>query len=257
MMRNRTPTRRQSPGHAAACLALWLWCPFALGDDAGLLARLGDPDFAVREAATAELLAGTALTDDRLTALLRAATTPEQRHRLMEVALHHTLSTIRRQEFPRGRAASLGVSHDAVGPDPARGRAGGAARVVLTFPGFPGHDCLRNGDLITAIDGKPFPPDTSREQFAGRIRAYPAGTRVELTIERDGRAFTRTVELATREALEAMYSDVTIGLSFRYAQLWADARREYERGLPTLPTLAADHAPEADKTDEDDTPADG
>ena len=67
------------------------------------------------------------------------------------------------------------------------------AMVVEVLEGGPADDTeLRSDDVITAIDGKSV---DGPGPLSATVREYPAGSEVELTVERDGEEFTETVTL--------------------------------------------------------------
>ncbi len=231
-------------------LLLWvglLCCAVAAagGGTSAVLKQLDDEAFEVRERATEALLSDESLTEAQLLELMRGATTAEQRHRLLAVARHHTLRRARLADFPEDEAASLGISHDAISRHNDPSRQAGAVRVVLPLPGFPGYNHLRAGDLIVALDGKPFPADLSREFFAATIRGMKPGQQVTMKVQRGDREFDAKVTLASAKALEAMYSQTSIELTFRYATIWREARERYIGVMGDIPTLSPADAEEA------------
>jgi len=212
---------------------------FAQSPPDDILPRLNDRSYEVREQALGELLADDSIDEEAIAALLRQSQTAEQRHRLIAAAKHHVLRAAREADFGKGEHASLGISHDAVNLVDPDGNKAGAVYVILTLPGFSGHAVLRSGDLITAIDGKPFPPDLSRDRFAAIIRSHEAGTRITMTVRRGEAEVAVTATLASGKALEAMYDGATVEPTFRYAELWRAARARLEADLPPVPVLGA------------------
>ncbi|MDQ4142537.1 MAG: CBS domain-containing protein [Actinomycetota bacterium] len=61
---------------------------------------------------------------------------------------------------------------------------GTGARVLAVLPGSPAAGVLREGDVITSVNGTPV---TLAPELANLIRRQPQGTRFELTLERGGR----------------------------------------------------------------------
>ncbi len=209
---------------------------------ADILARLNDPAYDVREDALSELLADEAMDEEKITALLQRSDTAEQRHRLLAAARHHVLRAARQTDFGQGENASLGVSHDAVNRVDPAGNPTGAVQIILTLPGFPGHAVLRSGDLITAIDGKPFPPNLSRDRFAAIIRGYAPGDTITLSVQRGERELELKATLASAQALEAIYDVASVEPTFRYAELWRAARARLEADLPPATVLGETEA---------------
>jgi len=93
----------------------------------------------------------------------------------------------RYQEVTESRFSGVGLS--VVGVDE-------GLRITRVYDGSPAKRAgLKPGDLITAVEGKPLrgvPEDTAVARVKG-----PAGSRVRLTVERDGKPFERTVTRAT------------------------------------------------------------
>lgn len=67
--------------------------------------------------------------------------------------------------------------------------------VGQTVPGTPAARVLRAGDIITSLDGKPVPDDTA---LTNLIRSHPAGTTLNMTIERGGK--TEQVQVTSMQA---------------------------------------------------------
>jgi len=107
------------------------------------------------------------------------------------------------QLITRGRISRghLGVAAQEVTPAIARGLGLSLERGILvadvTPDGPAARAGLRRGDVITAVDGKPL-DDVGH--FRNLIAATPPGTRVRLTLVRDGRE--QTLEVALAEAPE-------------------------------------------------------
>ena len=104
-----------------------------------VLEELGSNDYQVRQAASRRLLADPNLTVQDIAALWPAATTAEQRHRLIALARHHLLRSIVQGQFAGPPAAAIGVTHKPVNPNQMPELDRPAVRVVQTLPGFPGH----------------------------------------------------------------------------------------------------------------------
>lgn len=176
----------------------------------GVLERLGSGDPVVRQQATEQLLTDTQLDMQALAKLYAQAGLPEQRHRLLAVAHHHTIRQLRVEELDRGgQRAAIGIRHEAfeAGGFPPISQPG--VVVVETFPGFPGFTQLRPGDLILAMDGQRFGAQMSAAQAADRfvraVQDHQPGATVRLTIYRDGQTLELPLRLASLEALRAMY----------------------------------------------------
>ena len=83
--------------------------------------------------------------------------------------------------------------------------------VIAVLKGLPADGRLRRGDVITAVDGKPV---TCRSTSSSIISARPAGSRVVLTILRDGH--TRRVSLRTHDYQGKPVVGVQLAESFRF-----------------------------------------
>lgn len=174
-----------------------------------VLEELGSNDYQVRQAASRRLLADPNLTVQDIAALWPAATTAEQRHRLIALARHHLLRSIVQGQFAGPAVAAIGVTHKPVNPNQMPELDRPAVRVVQTLPGFPGHAHLHSDDLILAIDGQFIPATTNPAQIASKfvemVHNREAGSAVRLTVLRDGRTIETRLTLARHSALEAMY----------------------------------------------------
>jgi PDZ domain-containing protein len=66
--------------------------------------------------------------------------------------------------------------------------------VQTTAQGYPAYGVLKQGDIITAIDGKPVTSDTSLQDT---IRSHPAGAKLDVTVQRGGK--TEHFQIATKK----------------------------------------------------------
>ncbi len=183
----------------------------AEGRFAELLEELDAADYATREAATRALMDHSDLTREIWERMLRAAATPERRHRLIAVGVH---LAVRQRIGPwlsdRDNGA-LGIHHAGVPADQNMHTGEPAVRVIRTEPGFPAHAVLRPGDLILAIDEQPFPDHADSQAVAQElvrmIVGRKCGQTVRLTIWRDGQRQEAPLTLsstpALRQAIEA------------------------------------------------------
>lgn len=83
--------------------------------------------------------------------------------------------------------------------------------ITGTVPGLPAAGVLRPRDVIKAVDGKPV---TCWASGASMIRARPAGTRLMLTIVRDGA--TRNIALTSVESQGEPVIGVNVAVSFNF-----------------------------------------
>lgn len=197
-------------------------------DPEQILAALDSEDYRERQDQTHALLTDETLDLDDVDDLLARSRTPEQRHRLLSVAQHHVLRRRREHVFDQPDRGSLGVSHRTITADdlPDAARHGGpSVEVVLTLPGFPAHGRLEAGDRIVGLAGEALPADFTADHFREMIMRYRSGDELEMTIERHGEQLTRTIELASAQALGAMYNQGELQLRPQFANDWANARR--------------------------------
>lgn len=208
--------------------------------DRATLSGLASPDFATRQNTTRRLLADTQLSDDDLARLYAQAVTPEQKHRLLNVALHHTLWRLRPEKPQRSGRGAIGIRHEGVDPLQFPELQQPALLVVETFPGFPGYAHLQPRDLILNIDNQPFPPDTPAQEltqhFVVQIQNHPAGTTVELTVLRAGKTIKVRCPLASLDALQMMYSN-NHAIGPLYLGAWETVRQRLVAREPFQPPL--------------------
>jgi C-terminal processing protease CtpA/Prc len=193
----------------------------------GDLADLDNDQYAIRQQASQRLLADNSLTLDAIAQGYAAATTLEQKHRLMDVAHHHLIRMIRDEVFAGEALGSIGISIGRVPIDAEPGVEGPAIRVQATLPGFPAYAVLQSGDLITAVNGHA--PATQvgmgrpDNQFQQLIQAAAqTGKPIRLSVVSDGKKREVTVAAAGLVSLNAFYNSTTGALA-------APVRREWER----------------------------
>jgi hypothetical protein len=197
------------------------------------LERLNDPAYSVRREAFVELLTDQSMTVQSVRDLYAQATTPEQRHRLLDVARHHLLRNIMREKFADSARGSLGFT---LNPLPAASAVAGvehpAIVVVLTLPGFPAFAYLEPGDLIVGIDGRPIPdtlaPEAVSTYFTGRVKEHKPAEHIELDLVRQGRKVRVRFAVAPYEALEEFFDERATRfespgrLKASYQRLWLE-----------------------------------
>lgn len=197
--------------------------------------QLGDPDYATRRAATLHLLNDNSLTADRLTLLMAATNTTEQRHRLLNIAKHHILRRELAGAPPNVRiTGGMGILHkiQQAGMLP---QVDGAASVVITsLPGFPGYAAFEPGDLIIGINGKPWPKNLDQLKLDRALSPYSAGDEVSFLVIRDGQSRTATLTLAPSTDLRRMYQGSDGRLQRTYQRLWDNARADMLKNAPDL-----------------------
>ncbi len=137
--------------------------------------RLGDPTYAVREAATVELQTGDFVRRQIYAALSRMDLSGEQRYRLTTAVQDNLLLT------PRG---AVGISVNQ------RFRRENKIVVEQLLPDLPARDVLHIGDRITHLQGEPLP---NWRAFVKEVQTREPGAKITVTVERivSGRRFSR------------------------------------------------------------------
>ena len=127
---------------------------------------LGDPMYAVREAATVELRIGNFVRWQIYAALSRLELTGEQRYRLTTAVQDNLLLT------PRG---AVGISVTV------QSRQANKIVVGRLLPDLPAQDLLHVGDRITHLQGKPLP---NWRAFVKEVQTRAPGAKITVTVER-------------------------------------------------------------------------
>ncbi len=127
---------------------------------------LGDPTYAVREAATIELRTGDFVRLQIYAALSRLDLTGEQRYRLTTAVQDNLLLT------PRG-AVGISVTEQS--------RQDNKIVVGRLLPDLPAQDLLHVGDRITHLQGKPLP---NWRAFVKEVQTREPGAKITVTVER-------------------------------------------------------------------------
>ncbi|MDP7348655.1 MAG: hypothetical protein QF735_10500 [Phycisphaeraceae bacterium] len=189
------------------------------------LAKLGDADPAVRNAATEDLMQRADLTDEHIAVALAAGALPEQRHRLIRIVTHRFLvqwadqaESQRADEPPDDQhlqadaevpgTGCVGVSFEIDLTD-RTGRTVKPKAVVLgTAPGLPGYVVMRPGDVIMAMNGKPLPADLDPRgaKFRALIQQHQPGTAITFDIRRGSTALRKSITLVATRRLQHLYS---------------------------------------------------
>ena len=170
-----------------------------------LIAGLSSDAYEQRERSTRRLMRIGEAHADRLVGALEKTTRHEAAHRLRRVLRHVAIREMWRV-IPKQDASSLGLRYE---PAPAytvpqQERMG--VRVVLTLPGFPAHESLRAGDVVTGVNGAPLAGSSVSEAFAQRISEHLPTDPIELTVVRDGAIRRLTLDPAPRRALGQLLS---------------------------------------------------
>jgi len=227
--------------HVAVLLSTWFCAvgnlPAQNMDHQEILDQLGSEDYVTRQQMTRTLLLDQTLTRQDFSQLITASTSQEQRHRLLAVAMHHTLRQIAEQEFPDDGGGALGVSHRPVSSQSTPSDLQAAILVADTIPGFPAHAHLEVGDLILSVDGQPLPEKILAEQFKNLIQHRKNGDTIVLSIDRAGHRTQVSFVMSSAEALSKMYGGNPISLLHPYVARWQVVRDELIKHAPPVKTL--------------------
>ena len=216
-------------------------------DAQAVLAELASPAFDQREAATRALLQAPAVEAESLKHLFAQSTEPEQRQRLLTVAMHHLVSQLAAARTLADEPGSLGLVHQTVQAGAITDLHQPAVQVLATLPGFPAFSHLQLGDLILAVDGQAFTEDLTAEVFRDAIKGKQAGELIHLTLWRQGEQLEARFKLGSLLALQSIYDPASMGLREQYAQQWVSLRDQL---LALAPKPAALTVSETDVADD-------
>jgi len=215
------------------------------------LVKLLDHDaFEVREHAQQHLLSDDSIDLDAVLKMMEAATSDEQRFRLVRIARHHVLRDIRLKNFKdddvfnRRDKAAIGFTYAPLlaADNPFTDHPG--ATILSTMPGFPGYEHLRVGDILISVDGQTI-RDTASEPniqqwIAWWIGVHQPGDRIRLTVIRQGKVINLNVTCASQSALTTIYKDNTatdFPLNEPYNTVWQKALAALQEKMPKPKTL--------------------
>jgi serine protease Do len=122
--------------------------------------------------------------------------------------------------------------------------------VTQIFEGDPADKAgIKTNDIITAVNGEPV---TSSRELSRRIAALGVGQKAEITIMRDGREKTVTVETAKRQEEQTLASkesegDDKLGLSLQTLEPDMAARLGYEEAEKGVLVTGVESGSKADK----------
>ncbi|MDH3584284.1 MAG: hypothetical protein OER86_08730 [Phycisphaerae bacterium] len=222
-----------------------------------LLQGLTADKFEAREDATTQLMLRADLTDARLTAELARGTDPEQRQRLLRIALH--LFYVR-LEIPdllaQDQSGALGVSFPSsnvnaqdsyyvVRPDQHPMLKHPAMLITQTYPGFPAYVHLRPGDLVTGMNGRTFPDTLTNSLFSEWIKAHKVDAPFTLELIRRGKARSVELKLGHRGRLLAISNQLAGHTRPELFPPWLEQRRRLLAGASDRPAIKIPAAPAA------------
>ncbi|MCC7193807.1 MAG: PDZ domain-containing protein [Phycisphaeraceae bacterium] len=233
------------------CIVLWivgiLLSLAAVGngaiDEPSLLRDLQSPDYAVREEASHRMLTDEAFDQPTFLRLYASASLPEQRERILDASRHHFLRVVQEDATKVGGASSMGLTLlPMIAPGEVAGVTQPAARVGITYPGFPAYAMLRPGDLILSLDGREVPGTDAGgiSMFIEMVKAHPLARSAKVGVLRDGKRIEVTMRLASRVALQSIYQMDGETLRPELAARWAEQAREFTKLSPEAAALQAD-----------------
>ncbi|MEM7626936.1 MAG: PDZ domain-containing protein [Planctomycetota bacterium] len=193
-----------------------------------VLARLDAAEYVVRQAATEQLLTDDSLSPDAIATWAGRELSPEQQHRLLAVARHHTLRQMRLAEFPAEGPGSIGVVQSIQTPPAKDEPAPAGVLITKILPGFPSVGRLYVGDVILAINGDPVEEGPAKDElFRARMSQFRAGRVIRLTIQRGDNTIEVDLTLANGAALPQMYPKINnkFKLAPRFVEGWQEERR--------------------------------
>ncbi len=197
-----------------------------------LLSDLGHAEARTRDAAVGRLLTHKLLTDEQIARTYAAATLPEVRHRLIRIARHRFLKTVKPEAEGRDDFAGscLGVTFSIVYPvtDP---DATPGVMITSTLEGFPAYEKLRVGDMIVGYEGQPLPRGLDIGTFIAIIQRNKPGDLIEFDLMRQEVKQTVAMKLDRTDRMNHVYRD-NASLSFKVR---VDMKAQLEKMGITLP----------------------
>jgi len=201
-----------------------------------LVEMLSHDRYEMRQRASTELMIREDVTDEQLGEAIRQADTPEVRHRLVRIAMHHFFANLEGEPGPaalqlNADAAAIGVSFShgqrnaeqmVIHPHQHPLLESPAMLIAYVFPGFPAYAHLQPGDLITAVNERTFGNNLTYESFAETIRQFKPGERISMDVVRGGRKKRVHLRLAhhrrldiVNQAIGAQHNDPALFLPWR------------------------------------------
>lgn len=202
------------------------------------LDQLNSPDYAIRRAATQTLMQSTDLTDTQLDELYQQAHSPEQKHRIEQIALHLCLKQwMAKLKHSKSQAGSIGIRLHAIKPGtyPHWDKAG----IVIdsTLPGFPAHELLQSGDLIIAINNMELAANPTKldltQVFTTLVQQQHPGNVITLKIIRQGQQQQVQFPTAPSTCLKQLYTEKRV-MDQRVIQLTPMAVKLWQKRLQSL-----------------------
>lgn len=203
-----------------------------------ILKQLDDDDYMTRDLAMTALLTDDELSPQTLDQLYANATSDEQRVRLRQIVVHHTVRTLSLQYVTKADSAILGMSPAPLNNLPDDSNAAPAILVRWTFPGSVAFAHLRQGDIITQVNGRPIPAGPNAGQVTSTFIQLIANCRVgdpmSFHVIRDGHELDIHLKLGSDRALQAVYQRARTAQSREFN---ADVAQKIEDRLKMLDQL--------------------
>lgn len=208
------------------------------------LDELNNADFTIRESATQQMMQSQDLSATELDTLYQLAQTPEQKHRICQIALHHCLRDWIKAQKDLPPAGSIGIRLHAIKQSEDHTRPAGIV-VDATLPGFPAHEHLQAGDLIIAINNTDLNTKDIKLNLSNVlttiIKQHRPGQTVKLTILRVGQTLPIQFPVAPADCLGKLYDQKmimersTIRLTPFAAKLWQNRLQSLQGPIAPTP----------------------
>ena len=210
------------------------------------IGQLDSSDYAQRQSATQLLMQSQVVTDEQLDDFYQKATSPEQKNRLEQIALHRVLRQwVSNIKVVKSAGGSVGIQIYAINPKTHPLYEQGGIWIKSTLPGFPAHELLHVGDLIVAVNGMPVSAKGTGVEltkvFISLIEPHPTGSSIEFTVMRGSEAMQVQCPIAPKTALMKLYPPKgTVQLSPMGFRLW---QKRFETLSGQASKATAQHMP--------------
>ena len=210
---------------------------------ATLVTQLDDASYVIRLKATQTLLGDESLDTQSLVPHFEKAKSLEQRHRLADIIHHRVLSDYVKKNLNDDGEGAIGTTlQPALTADYMPDLNTPAVRVGQPRAGFPAYASLLPGDLIVALDGKPFPassnPRAVESSLTTSIKGTPLGRKINVSVHRDGTTTIISIRVGSLSALRILSADNNLNSSTGIPKQW-------DEFVVKVPALATDAAPPA------------
>lgn len=188
------------------------------------LSQLDHNEWNQRQAASRRLMQNDFLTEPTVIQAYRRAKTLEQRQRLIQLLQHHYLRRLIVRDFTQDKVGSLGLAQEGQPIDETAPTRPAGVRIRSVFTGFPAAAFLEVGDLIVAVNDRPFPSSAGTDELTLEMRnlimPQSPGRKVKLKLIRDGQTLELSLPTASMEALRNLFDPASGELTDQYRQGW-------------------------------------